>query len=88
MPNHISHGIRRFPHHVRCGVGVGTEGEARAVMPQSTGQGFHIHAILQRERGKGVPEIMKPNMLGADGFQNLLMGMPERVRIEHSARLR
>ena len=52
---------------------VGTEGESRTVMPQGTGQGFHIHAILQRERGKGVPEIMKPNMLGADGFQDTLI---------------
>lgn len=88
LPYHISHRIRRFPHHVRRGVGVGAESEARAVMSQGAGQGLHIHPVLQRERCEGVPEIMKPNMLGADGFQNLLMGMPERVRIEHSARLR
>lgn len=46
LPNHIPHGIRRLPHHVRCGMGVGAESEARAVMPQGAGQGLHIHPVL------------------------------------------
>lgn len=87
MINHIAHGIRRFPHHVRRGVGVGAEGEACRVVAQGTGQGLHIHAILQRQRCEGMPEIMEPDMLGADGLEDLLMGMPEGVRIEHPARL-
>ena len=37
-------------------MGVGAEGEARAVMPQGAGQGLHIHPILQRQRCEGVPE--------------------------------
>ena len=32
LPYHISHRIRCLPHHIRCGVGVGTKGESRAVM--------------------------------------------------------
>ena len=77
LPYHIAHGIRCFSHHIRRGVGVGAEGEARAVMPQGAGQGLHIHPILERQRCEGVPEIVKPNMLGADGFQDLLVGMPK-----------
>lgn len=67
---------------------VGAEGEARAVMPQGAGQCLHIHSILQRERGEGMPEIMEPDMLRADGLEDLLVGMPEGVWIEHPSRLR
>ena len=77
LPYHISHRIRRFPHHVRRGVGVGAESEARAVMSQGAGQGLHIHPVLQRERGEGMPEIVEPDMLSTDGFQDLLVGMPK-----------
>lgn len=87
LPYHISHRIRRFPHHVRRGVGVGAESEARAVMSQGAGQGLHIHPVLQRERCEGVPEIVESDMLSTDGFQDLLVGVPEGVRIEHSSRL-
>ena len=87
MPNHISHGIRCFSHHIRRGVGVGAEGEARAVMPQGAGQSLHIHSVLQRQRCEGMPEIMEPDMLDADGLEDLLVGVPEGVRIEHSSRL-
>lgn len=87
LPYHISHRIRRFPHHVRRGVGVGAESEARAVMSQGAGQSLHIHSILQRQRCEGMPEIMEPDMLDADGLEDLLVGVPEGVRIEHSSRL-
>ena len=81
----LKQGIRRFPHHVRRGVGVGAESEARAVMSQGAGQGLHIHPVLQRERCEGVPEIMEPDVLRTDRLEDLLVGMPERIRIEHPA---
>ena len=87
LPYHIAHGIRCFSHHIRRGVGVGAEGEARAVVSQGTGQGLHIHPVLQRQGCEGMPKIVEPYMLRADGFQNLLVGMPKGVRIEHSSRL-
>ena len=88
LSNHIPHRIRCLPHHVRRGVGVGTEGEARAVMSQGARQSLHIYPILQRQRCEGVSEVMEPNMFRADGFQDLLMGVSEGVRIEHPTRLR
>ena len=66
-------------------MGVGTEGESRTVMPQGTGQGLHVHPILQGQRCEGMPEIVESDMLSTDGFQDLLVGMPEGVRIEHAS---
>ena len=87
LPNYISHGIRCLPHHVWCGVGVGAKGESRAVVSQGVGQSLHIHPVLQRQRCEGMSEIMEPDMLGTDGLEDLLVGVPEGVRIEHSSRL-
>ncbi len=68
-------------------MGISAEGEPCRVVSQGAGQGLHIHSVLQRQRCEGMPEIMEPDMLGADGLEDLLMGMPEGVRIEHPARL-
>ena len=46
-------------------------------MPQGAGQGLHVHPILQGQRCEGMPEIMEPDMLRADDFQDLLMGVPK-----------
>lgn len=35
----------------------------------------------------GVAQIVEADMLGTDGFQYLVMGMPEGIRIEHGAGL-
>lgn len=67
-------------------MGVGAEGEACAVMPQGAGQGLYIHAVFQGQRCEGVSEVMEPNVLCADGFKDLLMGVPEGIGVEHSAR--
>ena len=56
-------------------------------MPQGAGQGLHIHSVLERQRCEGMPEIVEPNMFRTNGFQDLLMGVPEGIRIEHSSRL-
>ena len=34
---------------------VGVEGESGAVMTQQTGERFHIHTVLERERSECVP---------------------------------
>ena len=53
--NHAADGVRRLPLHPLGGVGVGVQGEARAVVTQGIGQGFHVHTVLQGQRGEGVP---------------------------------
>ena len=40
-----------------------------------------------RELDIRVSEVVKPDVLRADGLQDLLMGVPEGVRIEHGAGL-
>ena len=41
--------------HPLRGVGVGAEGKARVVVSQRTGQRLDIHAVLEGQRGEGVP---------------------------------
>ena len=73
--------------HLRRGMGVGVQGEASRVVAQRAGQRFHIHAAFQGQRGEGVAEIMKPDMLRADGFQNFIMRPAESVRVIHGSGL-
>lgn len=46
--NYVADGVCRFPLHPLSGVGVGVQRESRAVVAQGVGQGFHVHAVLQR----------------------------------------
>ena len=85
LPQDGAHGLGSLVLLLPRGVGVGAESEARAVMSQGAGQGLHIHPVLQRERCEGVPEIMEPDVLRTDRLEDLLVGMPERIRIEHPA---
>ena len=41
-------------------------------MAQHSGECFHIHAVLQRQRCEGVAQIMKSNMLASCVLQNEL----------------
>ena len=68
-------------------MGVGAEGKARVVVAQRTGQRLDVHAVLEGQRGEGVSEVVKPDVLRADGLQDLLMGVPEGIRVEHGAGL-
>ena len=68
-------------------MGVGVQGETSRIVAQRAGQRFHVHPAFQGQRGEGVPEIMKPNVLRADSFQNFIMGSTESVRVIHGGRL-
>ena len=74
--------------HLRRGMGVGVQGEASRVVAQRAGQRLYVHAAFQGQRGEGVAEIVKPDVLRADGLQNFVMGSPEGVRVIHSPGLR
>ena len=52
--------------------------------PKSTGQRFHVHSASQRQRGEGVTEIVKPDVLRTDGLQNFVVRSAEDVRVIHS----
>ena len=52
--------------------------------PKSTGQRFHVHSASQRQRGEGVTEIVKPDVLRTDGLQNFVVRSAEGVRVIHS----
>ena len=45
--------------HLLRGVGVGAEGKARVVVAQRAGQCLDVHAVLEGQRGEGVPEVME-----------------------------
>ena len=87
LTDDISNGIGGVTLHLRRGVGVGAEGKARVIVSQRAGQCLDIHALLEGQRGKGVSEVVKSDVLRTDGLQDLLMGVPEGVRVEHGASL-
>ena len=73
--------------HSLRGVGVGAEGKARVIVSQCAGQRLDVHAVFEGQRGEGVSEVVKPDVFRADGLQDLLMDVPEGVRVEHGAGL-
>lgn len=52
---HTADGVRRLPLHPLGRMGVGVQGEARAVVAQGVGQGLHIHAVLQGQGCERMP---------------------------------
>ena len=84
---HTPDGLRRLPLHPLGSVGVGVQREPRAVVSQGVGEGLHINAMLQRQGGERVSEIVKSDMLDPCRRQDLLVGMAEGVRVIHCPRL-
>lgn len=56
---HASDGVRRLPFHPLGGVGVGVQGKPRAVVAQSVGESFHVYAVLQRQGGERMSEVVE-----------------------------
>ena len=59
LTDDVSDGVGGVTFHLRCGVGVGAEGEARVIVSQRAGQCLDVHAVLEGQRGEGVPEVME-----------------------------
>ena len=55
--DHTANGVRRLPLHPLGGVGVGVQGKACTIVPQGIRESFHIHTVLQGQRGEGMPEV-------------------------------
>ena len=48
-------------------------------MAQHSGERFHIHAVLQRQRGEGVAQVMESHMLASCVLQNELQSAPHHA---------
>ena len=83
LAHEIPHGFRRLILHLPGGVGVGTQGEARIVVPQHTGDRFNIHSVLQGQGGEGMPEIVEADVLQSGVLEDLLVEFYHRVRVVH-----
>ena len=55
LRHEAAHGFRRLILHLPGGVGVGAEGKSRVVVSQHTGDRLDVHAVLEGQRGEGVP---------------------------------
>ena len=55
LTDDVSDGVSGVTLHIRRGVGVGAEREAFIVVSQRTGQRLDVHAVLEGQRGEGVP---------------------------------
>ena len=55
LVDHADDGVCRLPIHPLGGVGVGVQGEDRAVVVQGVGEGLRVHTVLQGQCRKGTP---------------------------------
>ena len=75
VPQKSAYLLGRVLLHLGGDMSVGIQGERRAVMPQQARQGLHIHAVLQRQRRKGMPlrynydKPEKPRISRVFGYQ-------------------
>ena len=59
---------------------VGVEGESGGEVAQHTGHCLDVYAILQRQRCKGVPEIVEPNLGQSCPLQHSVEHIQHTVR--------
>ena len=55
LRHEAAHGLCGFVLFLSGGVGVGSQGESCIVVAQHTADSFHVHAVLQSQRGECVP---------------------------------
>ncbi len=55
LPEKSSHLLSRILLHLGGDMSVGVQGKSCGVVAQHSGQGFHIHPILQRQYGERMP---------------------------------
>ncbi len=72
----IPHDLRRFQLRVGGDVGVGVQREACGVVTQHTADGLHVHAVLEREDGEGMAEVVKADVGQSGSFQHPLEHIP------------
>ena len=63
-------------------MGVDIQGGSTGHMADNGRQGLDVHAMLQRVGGKGVAQIVKPQMLTPRPFQHSGQLFPHRRRVQ------
>ena len=69
------------------GLGRSLECLALSLLFRSLGEGFDVHAVLEGQRCEGLAKFVEANMFAPRDGQDLLVGVPERVRVVHRPRL-
>ena len=71
-------------------MGIGVEGEARGVVAQGSGEGFHIHAVLEGQGGEKVPlwhnKDKSENPCVATGWRFVLILFPLKTALKWGLR--
>ena len=75
--------MRRFVLLLARGVSVCPQGESSVIVAQHGGDGLDVHAVLESQGSKGVPEIMKPEVFQSSVLEDALMQGSHRVRVVH-----
>ena len=71
--------------HLPRDVGVGAERESRVEMTEHTRYGFHVYAVLERQRCECVSQVVKSQVFQPCVLQNFLVDVDHRVRVVHLA---
>ena len=72
--------------HLSSDVGVSIQREARTVVPQDAGDRFSVHSLLDRQRGKGVPQPVEGNVFGDSSLlQQIFVKPPNAVMLSISS---
>ena len=66
-------------------MGIGVQGEACGEVTQHAADGLDIHAVLQRDGGEGVAEVVESDFLDACSFQHPLQHIVNAVRGDGAA---
>ena len=72
----LPHPVGGILSHLLGNVGVGVQGEPRAVVAQDAGDRFDIHPLLDRQGGEGVPQPVEGDALGDPGLPSVPSALP------------
>ena len=64
-------------------MGVGPQGEARVAVAQHSADRLDVHAVLQRQGGEGVTEVVQADGLQPRPLENLSVEVHHAVRVVH-----
>ena len=77
---HVTHSLGSFLLGTGGDVGVGVQGEAGGEVPQHAGDGFDVHAVLQRQRCEGMAQVVEADAWQSRTFQYPVQHVVHAVR--------